>query len=309
MDMELRRRALIALALNRTPGFHFPGNFLGITFAERTPERVRVGLEPGGFCEELDGQINSGAISLLADIALASAVRANLDPAQRLATVSLQLQFTGEPCAGPLEASGEFAGFLRGAAGAQGLSRVSVRAAGRTVLFGSGAFMVLNPPPGIRMHAPVSAIHSVAAPLSEAELTLPEREILSRFESILTTPKPHQSFVQRLWGVEPRTTDKGALCIIENGSQIGNRVGHAQGGLQVGFALETARAALPRNWAVSGISACFISPGEGRRLRVTSVVLHRGRQTAVVRTVITGKLRRRVLETTSTHAWRGGREE
>ena len=59
--------------------------------------------------------------------------------------------------------------------------------------------------------------------------------------------------------------------------------------------------ALPANWRLSGISAWYVSPGEGRTLRASSKVIHHGRLTAVVRTQVTGKNRRRVLEVVTTH--------
>jgi len=74
-----------------------------------------------------------------------------------------------------------------------------------------------------------------------------------------------------------------------------------QGGLQIGMAIVTAGAALPAGWAVSGISAWFMSPGEGDEIEASARVEHRGRNTAVVRTVLTRKDGRRVLETMTTH--------
>jgi acyl-coenzyme A thioesterase PaaI-like protein len=52
---------------------------------------------------------------------------------------------------------------------------------------------------------------------------------------------------------------------------------------------------------VSGISAWFMSPGEGDEIEANARVEHRGRNTAVVCTVITGVGGRRVLEAMSTH--------
>ncbi|MDH5264920.1 MAG: hypothetical protein OEX21_09245, partial [Betaproteobacteria bacterium] len=69
----IRKRVLRGLALNREPGFHFAGNFLGVSFDAITPAQSRVSLESGPHCEEADGQVNLGAVALLADIALAGA--------------------------------------------------------------------------------------------------------------------------------------------------------------------------------------------------------------------------------------------
>ena len=301
---DIRRRILTALALNRAPGFHFAGNFLGLRYAEITPRHARVELDAGPHSEDQDGSVNIAVVALLADIALASAVRANLTPAQRLATVSLHLQFNGAPLRGPLCARGEFENFLDGAAGQQGLSRLSLSASGTPALFGSGAFMVLDPPPGVTMHPIASAVHAGVEPLAESALDGGERAILARGEAALAAAGGARGFLRQLWSQHAEPTPRGARCRLENGAHIGNRVGHMQGGLQVGTAASTACAALPATWMLSAISAWFISPGEGRHLTATSHIVHRGRQTAVVRTVITGKARRRVLEAVTTHARR-----
>ncbi len=88
---------------------------------------------------------------------------------------------------------------------------------------------------------------------------------------------------------------------LRNGLHAGNRVGHAQGGILVAMAAKNAAAQLPGNWLLSGISALYVSPGQGRTLRAASSVVHRGGLTAVVRTRITAPNRRRVLEVLTTH--------
>jgi acyl-coenzyme A thioesterase PaaI-like protein len=302
---DIRRRALTALALNRTPGFHFIGNFLGVQFAEILASRSRVVLDAGPHCEGADGQYPLSVVSLIADVALASVVRANLNPSQRLATVSLQLQLTGAPCIGPLEGVGVFEGFLQGVHGQQGLARATVQAGGQPVLFATGAFMVLAPPPGVTMHAVANADHARSHPLPLTALTREEVGLLARIDAAIADAGPALSFMECLLQHNPEPTLSGATCRVANGPHLGNRVGHMQGGLQVGLAITTANAALPARWRVSGLSACFVSPGEGRVLRAVSRIVHRGRQTAVVHTTITGKHRRLVLDVVSTHAWCG----
>lgn len=299
--MDIRQRVLTALALNRTPGFHFSGNFLGVMFdaISRTDSRIRI--EPGAFCSDSDGTANLGVIALLADIALASVVRANLTPSQRLGTVSLHLQLSGAPCSGSLVAEGAFAGFLDGAAGHQGLSRVRLTAGGQQALVGHGAFMVLHPPPGVTMHPVTSADHSCAAPLAESALETHERAVLAHADAALAAVTPDTRFIQHFWGQAPYRSATGAKCATANGPQIGNRVGHVQGGLQVALAALTAAAALPPDWMLSGISAWFIRAAQGRTLHVTSRIVHHGRNTAVVRSVIAGRGRQRMLEVVTTH--------
>lgn len=302
---DIRRRALTALNLNRTPGLHFMGNFLGLQFAEISPARTRVGLDAGPHCEDRAGQCSLSVVSLLADVALASVVRANLNPAQRLATVSCQLQFTGAPCTGALTGVGVFEGFMEGVHGPQGLARATVQAGGHTILFASGAFMVLAPPPGITMHPIVNADHARSEPLPETALTPDERRVLGRIDAAIAGTQRAKSFIECLLEHDLQPTRAGATCRFANGPHLGNRVGHVQGGLQIGLAMAAANAALPASWRPAGVSACFVSPGEGRVLRATASLVHRGRQTAVVRTTLSGKQRRRVLEVMSTHAWGG----
>ena len=303
-DPRIRDRVLEGLARNREPGFHFAGHFLGVEFAAHGAEESRVRLASGAHCEEHDAQVNVGAVALMADIALAGAVRASLTPEQRLATVSMHLQFTGAPVRGPLEATGFFEGFLEGGSGRQGLSRVAVMSGGRKVLFGSGAFMALSPPPGMTLHPMMRAVRREAVPLAEHELTDAERGILHRADQALAEASARHCFIRRFWGQDPRATKAGASCTMANGPHIANRVGHVQGGLLVGLAATTAMAALPASWMLSGISAWFVSPGEGPAMKARSRVVHHGRLTAVVRTEITGKDRRRVLEAVTTHAIR-----
>ena len=92
------------------------------------------------------------------------------------------------------------------------------------------------------------------------------------------------------------------MAAWRNGMHVGNRVGHAQGGLLVGLGAATANAALPASWRLAAISAWFVSPGEGAELVARSTLWHQGRDTAVVRTEIGGEGDRRALEMVSAHA-------
>ena len=96
MKDDIRRRVLEGIALNRTPGFHFAGNFLAIELAE-VGSRTRVAMQPGPHSMEHDGQSHVAAVFMVADIALAASIRAQLSPATRLATVSMHVQLNGAP--------------------------------------------------------------------------------------------------------------------------------------------------------------------------------------------------------------------
>jgi acyl-coenzyme A thioesterase PaaI-like protein len=296
-------RVLRGIVLNREPGWHFAGNFLEISFDHVDPADARVSLTAGAHCNDREGRANIGAVAMLADMALAISIRATLPPETRLATVNMHLQFTGRPARGRLQASGRFQGFVADAKGRQGLAEVMLAGDAGPVCFGTGSFMGLDPPPGIVMHPlPMrNAKSPPAAPLAEDALEDDERELLRRAEESLATMS-HGDFLSRFWGYEPVHAPGGARCTLANGAHVGNRVGHAQGGILMGLAAVTAQAALPPSWRLGSITACFVSPGIGAKLRARSKVVHRGRLTAVVRTEVLGAERKRVLEVLTTHS-------
>jgi acyl-coenzyme A thioesterase PaaI-like protein len=112
------------------------------------------------------------------------------------------------------------------------------------------------------------------------------------------------AFIEHFWGNLPKTTTGGATCRVPIGPQIGNRVGHVQGGILIGLAQSTAAKAVPRHPAISNISAWYISPGSGKELYIRSSIVHAGRSFAVVRTEIKNADGKLVLEAVSNHAAR-----
>ena len=298
---DIRQRVLTALALERTPGFNYSGNYLGTRFIDLTPPHAVIEIDHGLHCEDPSGEGDIAAICLLADISMGSVVRAQLSPEQRLATVSMSLQFTGAPRLGPFSGVGEFLEFVDGADSRQGLCRVSLSGAGQRLLFGTGAFMVMKPPPGRTMYPLVSAVHANAAPLDDHDLSADEEALLRRAEAAINACGGGRGFLRHFWGFVPQASAEGARCTVGNGPHLGNRVGHLQGGLQLGMAIVTAEAALPPGWMTSGISAFFIGAGVGAEITAEARVEHQGRNTAVVRTRLTAPGGQRVLDATTTH--------
>ncbi len=292
----IRSRVLRGIALNRQPGFHFPGNFLDVSFDHVARDASRLSVAPGPWCAGTDGQTDFGSLAILADLALAACMRAHLGRATRLATVSIHLQFTGAPRIGRLAAEGVFQSFLDGASGKLGMSRVTVNGKAGQVCYGSGTFMALAPPKNMTLHPVPLRSRKSPGPrrLDERSLEPEEQKILGRADVALAAGGV---FIEDFWGIRP----SDGTGTLENGLHVGNRVGHAQGGILLALAAVTAGTALPAHWRLSGISAWYISPGEGKALRAKSKVIHQGRLTAVVRTRITGKGRRRVLEVVTTH--------
>jgi acyl-coenzyme A thioesterase PaaI-like protein len=292
---QLRRRVLRAIALNRTPGYHFPGNFIDLSFDRVASADTRISYE----ADEND----IGSLAVLADFALGTAIRADLDPATRLATVSMTLELAAAPRAGIVRAAARCHGFMGEGEGSIGRARVSIEDGGGEIGYGSGAFMVLKPPPGVELHPVPHRKRGDPEPplLEERHLAADELLILRRAEGALKQ-KP---FMRHFWGFLPEAAPGGATCLMPNGPHVGNRVGFVQGGILFGLAAATATAALPETWRLSLAAAAFISPGDGPALRAQASVVHQGQRSAVIRTEVTRSDGRRVLEVMSSHAATG----
>jgi acyl-coenzyme A thioesterase PaaI-like protein len=239
---------------------------------------------------------------VLADFALGTAIRADLDPATRLATVSMTLELAAAPRAGIVKAAARCHGFMGEGEGGIGRARVSIEDGGGEIGYGSGAFMVLKPPPGVELHpVPHRKRGDPEPPVLEAsDLEPDELLILRRAEEVLEQDK--KPFLRHFWGFVPETVPGGATCVMPNGPHVGNRVGFVQGGILFGLAAATATAALPESWRLSLVAAAFISPGDGPALRAQATIVHQGKRSAVVRTELTRSDGRRVLDVMSTHA-------
>ena len=122
--ISIRNRILRGLALNRTPGYHFTGNFLSLSFEKNTEQEARLSMAAGPHNIEPNGNVSYGALAVLADIALAANVRAGHTPASRLATVQMNLQFTGAPITGRLQAVSGLQTYVQDITSVQGAGQV-----------------------------------------------------------------------------------------------------------------------------------------------------------------------------------------
>ena len=299
-DPVFDARVLRAIALQRTPGFNFPGHFLELAFDHVGEDGARLSLDAAPWSANRDGQMNIGPLALLADIALASSFRGFVGAGARVATVAMSLQLTGAPRVGRLEAAATCDGFVPGRAERQGLARGEIRHGRALVATMQGSFMAIGRPDATAPHPmPRRGAHADAT-VDEAGLHERERAVLAHARA--STARDGASFIERFWGYLPRATKRGATCKAWNGPHVGNRVGHAQGGFTFGLAATTAAAALPGGWSLVGASAWYVGPGLGQWLRARATVVHRGTLTAVIRTRIEDEERRGVLEMTSSHA-------
>ncbi len=300
-----------ALALNRTPGLHFCGNFFGLIFAEVSPTHSILYVDPQDYSRDKDGQMNLAAFALVADMGLATGIRTKLDRSTRLATVSLSLQLTGALRNGRITASSQSNGFLHDTLGKQGLSQTTVTAGDELLAYGTGAFMVLPAPPNVVLH-PIPWIDQAAPQDLDIDLdslSKDEKWILEHTEqSLHKSISRGDDFINHFLGFHPHAADRSAYCELANGPHISNRVGHVQGGITLGLAMTTANAALSEQWILTGVTASYISPGEGTTISARSTVIHRGRMTAVIRTEVLSSNGRQVLEVMTTHARRSTAE-
>jgi acyl-coenzyme A thioesterase PaaI-like protein len=301
-EERIRQRVLRAIALNRTPGYHFPGNFIDLSFDRVERANSRLSYETDA---QDPGDI--GSLAVAADFALGTSVRADLDPATRLATVSMTLELAATPRAGIVSAASRCHGFIGDGDGRIGRTRVVLEDAGGEFGYGSGAFMVLPPPPGVALHPVPHRKRGDAEPpaLAERDLEPDELRILRHADHALErAAKAGQPFIRHFWGFLPEAAKCGASCVMTNGPHVGNRVGYVQGGILFGLAAATATAALPETWMLSAVTAAFISPGDGPALRAQASIAHHGKRSAVIRTEVTRSDGRRVLEVMSTHVAR-----
>jgi len=308
----IRDRILAGISQNRVPGYHFALHFIDVSFDAVGPARTALSVDPGPHCMNGDGGLHFSAIALVADLAMSASIRAGLDPAQRLGTVSFHLHLTGTPGLERFEAEASFQGFAQGTKGRLGTSRFVLRSGGEPVEFGGGSFMVLDPPKDVVMH-PVTLRRrgDPRAPrVAESELRDDERSILARAGAAFAAPMGlGESFVERFWGPHCSRVEGGVDATLANGPHAANRVGHMQGGLLFACAIASAEAALDgddplRSWSLNGASVIYISPGAGATLSARSRVLHQGGLTATVRTEVMRPDGRRVLEVTSLHGAR-----
>ena len=114
----IRAQVLRAIALNREPGYHFAGNFLDLSYDYVGTDHTALSVDVQPFSSTSDGQLSLSGFAILADLAMAGAVRAGLDPKTRLATVTMNLQFTGARADGRLNGRGGIEACMQGGWGA-----------------------------------------------------------------------------------------------------------------------------------------------------------------------------------------------
>lgn len=298
----LAARVLHALAVNRKAKLNFPGVFMGLDGHESGDGDVVLGFDDDSLF--LDGQreLNWSALCVLVDIALGSVTRIKAGPTKRPATVQLQMQMTGAPVRERVVTHARFTAYSERTAMTQALSTATIMSGETLVGHASGAFVMLDLPHGeTQVALPWVPEGVTAEPLSRAQLEPDELDALKsakRAEAAATQAHP---FVEHFWCGIAKASEGKARLAIKVAPHLGNRVGHVHGGILMGAATSVANAAVPAHMRLSNVTAWFISPGLGPRLKVRSDVVQQGRNLAVVHTRIVGSTGKLVLEATSQH--------
>lgn len=294
----LLQRVLNALSFNRSPGFHFAGHFLRLSFDQMATDDCRVSMDMGPHNRDAMGMVHPVALGIFADLALAATVRSGIPGNWRLATVNMQLQLTGRPVGDSLTAQGRFEGAVGLTGATQALGTTRLLSGGELIALGTATFMVMPAPAGLQI-TPMLPWPSAR----EAEMLVPDELTpteLATYQAAVEARARTACFPDAFWGLRERPHTGGGWCRLTSSPHVSNRVGHVQGGVLVGQALSAARTAAPVGWRVSHLSLNFLSPGMAPGTLAHARLLHRGRSTAVARVETRGRDRRHLVETQAT---------
>jgi acyl-coenzyme A thioesterase PaaI-like protein len=303
---DIRARVIDALLRNRTPGFHFPGFFLGLEWIIAAKRVIVQSMPVGAHCTDAHGVAHIGAIGVMLDTGLALP-RLKNDPFARHATVHVVTQFRESIPSGDIWMKVKSDGVTKGAAVKRALSSGSLTSpSGKRTPFcsASSALVSLPRPAGSVLAELPKNLTKRRTKISSKTLKLDEeeREILGVCDRAIASADAEHSFIEHFWGFLPRASNGGAMCRPQIGPHMTNRVNHVHGGILLGWAAATASAAVPLYPVLSSFAASFIRPGTGPEMMISSQVSHAGRSFAVVHTKIRNITGECVLEALSHHA-------
>ena len=300
----IRAQALRGVSSNRAPGMHFAGYFLRFTPQRFATDGVAFSVEPGPHCANADGVVNRVALLYAADMALAAANRVFTKPDVRTATLMLRVEFTGEPARGKIELNARGSGFSPRTALPESFAGGTLTCGGREVMRMSGVWVSPPAPKGVVMRGLPweDGENGNDRPLlKKSELDVAEKDVMRRVDKALRVAQ-NGDLLQTLCNPVVKRSATGAAGRLAVGMHIGNRVGHVQGGFLMNAALTTADVAVPDHPLLTGASAWYISPGQGKVIKTRSTILQSGRNVAVVRTELFNADRKLVLEVISNHS-------
>jgi len=299
-------RVLKALSLQRDAPWHLPGYYLGITYDSVDHHRAMLSMDLESNLN-VHGQPLPVALCILADVALAASIRGEVGFETRLATISDKLTFTGQHATQRLVANS------RGRFQSDD-NAIAIRNSGVTILsgeteicFAEGSFAVLERPADRPVQSqPDHHSWEQIDLLAVNDLSVQENDTYQRALQALAdrandkTQPEKTTFTETFWGLTPTSEGHAATCEIQCGLHIGNRVGHVQGGVLLGLAINTSLATVRDGWRMLEINALFIRPGTEGVLTATSQIVNAGRNLAHVLCEIRTATGRLVLQAQST---------
>lgn len=299
----LCERVARALVLNRHAKLNFPGIFMGLSGHQTGDSGIEVKIADDPALRAADGEINWTALGVLADVALGAVTRVKAGQSMRPATVQLQMQMTGARTQGHISTHAQFISFSEGTGVKQCLSGATITAGNALIAHASGAFVMLDLPPGTAQRAhPWVAEELLHMSLDPIELDSDELEAVKACRRAEAAANDAHPFIDHFWCGIPKSSEGRAQLTVKVTPHLANRVGHVHGGVLLGMAAQVASAAVPPTMRLSNIATWFISPGLAPRLKVLSKVVQQGRNLAVVHTQILSSTGKLVLEVTSQHA-------
>ena len=298
-ESPLCARAAHALRANRVARLNFPGVFMDLAGRYVGEDSVTLEFDDGEWSRDARGELNWPALGVLLDIGLGSVTRLRSPPTQRPATVQLQVQMTGVPMTGHAVCHARLLGHSERTLVTHALSSGTVSCGDRVVAHTSGAFVMIDLPDGVtQAREPWMTKAYEVDP--EAELDDYERAAVKRCAAAERAASAEHPFIEHFWCGVPKGGEGTARLDVPVGAHLGNRIGNVHGGMLLGMAVQVAGAAVP-GMALSNISAWFVRPGVGPRLKVRSKVVQQGRTFAVVRTQVLSAEGKLVLEAASQH--------
>lgn len=263
----------------------FAGHFLGLVFTQADAGATMVSLQMGPHCRAADGRISLAALSILADVAMAAAVRGEFGHSARVATLTIRLSLASLPADGALRAVARLQTIPRAGAMQSASASVDIHAAdGSLCCSGAATFAVLENRQGTADHPMPRDSTLCGAPVPRVEeLDAAEWSVWRRAMRAEQDAGP-AGFIEPFWGIVPvaGATPGQASCRVESGLHVGNRSGHFQGGILLGAAALTCAAAVPADWHLLDLSGQYLEAGIGTHIAANAATLRSGRNLAFV---------------------------
>lgn len=278
------RRALRAVARQRSVGLHFFGHFAGIELVGERSDGAELRLER--FDPEVSRALSPYELGTFADLTMGQSIRTRMPEGLRLATSSLALHHGPTSVARAYLAVGEVQWLDLERRTATATCRITDET-GRLVVVASGSFSALPPPRGVTLKRITWDVLEDGVPgVGLADLEGDEERAVRAVGEAVALASSGDAVVEELVGV--RWSEEGDTLVgtLDAGPQHVNRVGHLQGGLIYGLAATAAQRLVPGASVVEG-HVQFLRAGQPGPVQVRAERLRVGRSVGFARVQLT----------------------